>query len=665
MIRLICAAALFMALATGSCLAAGDAAAPVHHAIEAQLDPDSGNLEVTDVLTVRGRAALEFRLAPWLEVEGLLVDGQRAGIARAGGTWRVPLPDTGVHRVELRLRGVVPPLPPGGGRDASPSAVSGAEGSYLSGYAGWIPVTDDDWTAYRLTVEVPAPYRAVATGRLEEEILGETANRAVFAADYPAEPPALFAGPYTVRERHEHGIRMRTYFHRELDELSAGYLDDAGRYLLRFQEQIGPYPFRDFHIISSPLPVGLGFPNLTYIGRMVLPLPFMRGRSLAHEVLHNWWGNGVAPDYAAGNWAEGLTTYMADYALAVEEGAGKALEMRLGWLRNYAALPADRDVPVTSFTSKRHDAGQVIGYDKVAFIFHMLRDELGEAVFTDGLRLFWQRQRFRVAGWSELRRAFEEVAGRNLAWFFDQWLRRTGAPRLNLGDVRMREDGNAFQVTLTIHQDSPAYKLAIPVAIDTDAGQERRRIVLDATETTATLELNARPSAVRIDPEHDLFRRLLPGEAPPILRDVTLAADALTVIAADEAGAVRVARQLAARLLDTPVQLGPDDPSELERAPLLIVGTTPQVEAFLARAGLDGVPDSLAGRGTARVWTARRGNGEPLLVVAVDDVQALEALLRPLPHYGGKSYLVFDGRRAVDMGTWPVLQSPLSRRLVR
>ena len=251
---------------------------------------------------------------------------------------------------------------------------------------------------------------------------------------------------------------------------------------------------------------------------------------------------------------------MADYALAVEEGAGKALEMRLGWLRNYAALPADRDAPVTSFTSKRHDAGQVIGYDKVAFIFHMLRNELGEAVFTDGLRLFWQRQRFRVAGWPALRRAFEEVAGRNLAWFFDQWLRRTGAPRLNLGDVRMREDGNAFQVTLTIRQDSPAYKLAIPVAIDTDAGQERRRIVLDAMETTATLNLNARPSAVRIDPEHDLFRRLLPGEAPPILRDVTLAADALTVIAADEAGAVRVARQLAARLLDTPCSWAPTIP---------------------------------------------------------------------------------------------------------
>ena len=411
--------------------------------------------------------------------------------------------------------------------------------------------------------------------------------------------------------------------------------------------------------------MGLGFPNLTYIGRMVLPLPFMRGRSLAHEVLHNWWGNGVAIDYAAGNWAEGLTTYMADYALAVEEGTGQALEMRLGWLRNYAALPADRDVPVTAFTSKRHDAGQVVGYDKVAFIFHMLRDELGKAAFTEGLRLFWQRQRFRVAGWSDLRQAFEEAAGQDLAWFFDQWLGRVGAPRLNLGDVRLREQDGAFRVTLTIRQDAPAYRLAIPIAIDTDAGRERRRIVLDALETTATLELNARPSAVHIDPGHDLFRRLLAGEAPPILRDVTLAADALTVIAADEGAADKAARRLAERLLDTSVRLASDDPAALARAPLLIVGIAAQVEDFLATAGLGGVPDSLAGRGTARVWTVRRGNGGPLLVVAADDVQALEALLRPLPHYGGKSYLVFDGRRAVATGIWPVAQSPLSHDLAR
>jgi hypothetical protein len=666
MIRQFCAAALIIVFAAGPGLAAGDAAAPVHHAIEARLDPDSGNLAVTDIVTVRGRGALEFRLAAWQEVERVSLDGQPAEIADIEGAWRVKLPDTGVHRVELRLRGVVPPLPPGGPRGASPSAVSGPEGSYLSGYAGWVPVTGDDWTAYRLSVEVPASHRAVATGRLEEETLGKAVNRAVFAADYPAEPPALFAGPYTVRERREDGIRIRTYFHAELDELSADYLRDSGRFLRRYHEEIGPYPFPDFHVISSPLPVGLGFPNLTYIGRTVLPLPFIRGRSLAHEVLHNWWGNGVAIDYATGNWAEGLTTYMADYALAADDGAGRAREMRLAWLRAYAALPAGRDVPVSAFVGKRHDAGQVVGYNKVAFVFHMLRQELGDAAFKEGLRRFWQQQRFRIAGWSELRQAFQAASERELGWFFAQWLERAGAPRLSLGEVRTSEEGDGFRVTLTLRQDPPAYRLGIPVVIDTEAGPVRRRIVLKKTAMTASVTLKDRPTAAHLDPGHDLFRRLLPGEAPPILRDVTLASDARTVIAAEAGPAGRTARQLAERLLDTPARFAPAEPSELASAePLLIVGITQEVESFLSRAGIDGAPDSLAGRGTARVWTAHREGGAPLLVVAADDVAALEALLRPLPHYRGKSYLVFEGRRAVESGIWPVVDSPLSRRLDR
>ena len=42
-----------------------------------------------------------------------------------------------------------------------------------------------------------------------------------------------------------------------------------------------------------PLPVGLGFPGLTYVSDKILHLPFMQGRSLAHEIAHNWWGNAV------------------------------------------------------------------------------------------------------------------------------------------------------------------------------------------------------------------------------------------------------------------------------------------------------------------------------------------------------------------------------------
>jgi len=662
MIQAIRAAALVAAVAAAPGLAAA-AEAPVRHAIDAKLDPDSRSLEVRDVLTVHGRATLEFRLAPWIEIEDTRLDGQPAETVAIAGGWSLRLPDTGVHNVALRLRGTIPPLPPEGGRGVSLSAASGREGAYLPGYAGWFPLTADDWTAYRLTVTVPVPHRAVATGRLEEEAAEGEANRAVFAADWPAEAPALFAGPYTVEERHENGIRIRTYFHEDLAGLSDAYLNDSARYLSRFSKEIGPYPFSDFHIISAPLPVGLGFPNLTYIGRTVLPLPFVRGRSLAHEILHNWWGNGVAIDYASGNWAEGLTTYMADYALAAEEGAGRAEEMRLAWLRDYAALPGDRDTPVTAFAGKRHDAGQVVGYNKVAFIFHMLRQELGDTAFAAGLRLFWRQQKFHIAGWADLRAAFEAESDRDLGWFFDEWLERVGAPRLTLGEVAASEEGGRHSVNLTLRQDAPPYRLGVPVVIETEAGEAHRRITMDRAEITASVMLPGKPTAVRVDPGHDLFRRLLPGEAPPILRDVTLAADTATFVVTTDEGAQQVARQLAARLLDTPPRFEPGKPSNLSHTPILIVGLTFQVEEYLADAGLGRVPDSLAGRGSARVWTARTDGGLPVLVVAADDVEGLKALLRPLPHYGGKSYLVFQGRRAVETGVWPVRDSPLSRRL--
>ncbi|MDH3772373.1 MAG: M1 family peptidase, partial [Nitrospirota bacterium] len=70
----------------------------------------------------------------------------------------------------------------------------------------------------------------------------------------------------------------------------------------------------------------------------------------------------------------------------------------------------------------------------------------------------------------------------------------------------------------------------------------------------------------------------------------------------------------------------------------------------------------LAGKGTARSWTLRPPDRAPVLVVAAESAEALEALRGPLPHYGRRSFLVFDGREAVVKGVWPTRDSPLSRR---
>ncbi len=658
-LALLAAAVLSIALVAGQ--AAADVPNLVEHDVRVRLDPDSRALNVENEFLVHAEGTIVFGLASWMALVEAKVNGKAVEARRSGRRVTIPTAAAGPQRVQLVLQGDVPALPAPDKRSAASGALADPEGSYLPGYAGWMAVTGEDWINYRLTVEVPAAYRAVATGRLVEEQSDETVYRASFAADHPAEPPSIFIGPYQIRELRDGNLRIRTYFHPELTKLAEDYLAASAEFIRRYAELIGPYPYADFHVVSAPLPVGLGFPNLTYVGRRVLPLPFMRGRSLAHEVLHNWWGNAVAVDYARGNWAEGLTTYMADYALAEAGGEEAAREMRLAWLRNFAALPPERDQPVARFTSKRHDAAQVVGYDKVAFIFHMLHREVGEAAFRAGLREFWQQRRFRLGAWSDLQKAFEVAAGRSLAWFFDQWLIRKGAPHVKLAEVSRKQDGDEYRVTIRLRQELSAFIVRLPVVMETPAGPVRREVQMAIPEESFEIAVPHKPLSLHIDPDFEAFRRLLPGESPPIFREVTLSDQTMLFLATDDADMAQTARRLARRLLQREPSVYQGDLKDLPEVPLLIIGGREEVAALRGSTGPNHVID-IVRMGTARAWTERRQAHGPELFVAADDAQSLEAVLRPLPHYRNQSYVVFDGRKVTRKGLWPAEASPLRHR---
>ena len=51
-----------------------------------------------------------------------------------------------------------------------------------------------------------------------------------------------------------------------------------------------------------------------------------------------------------------------------------------------------------------------------------------------------------------------------------------------------------------------------------------------------------------------------------------------------------------------------------------------------------------------------------MLIVEADSAEALGAVLRPLPHYRSRSFVVFEGSQALDKGVWPAPASPLTHR---
>ncbi|SFW26986.1 hypothetical protein SAMN05216414_11042 [Nitrosovibrio sp. Nv17] len=637
--------------------------AQIGYDMTVRIDPVARTLEGRSVITVNTSEELSLVLGRRFEVTRGRVGTAQLGLSAITGemrVWRVFANAQMPRRIEVHWRGELSALDTsldhaqtlGGAQPAS-----GADGTFLPDASGWYPYIAGKLASYRLAIELPAGQRGLVAGRLAEESDTDEGYRARFDFPAPTGGIDLMAGPYRIETATMRGIggkpiRLRTYFHPGIADLATSYLASARGYIELYESWIGEYPYTEFSVVSSPTPTGFGMPTLTYLGIEVLRLPFIRSTSLGHEVLHNWWGNGVYPDYAQGNWSEGLTTFMADYAYRERESAAAAHEMRRGWLRDYAALAPGQDAPLTTFTSRTHGASQIVGYNKAAMVFLMLRDLLGRDTFDLALRSFWSEHRFRIASWADLRHSFQVASGRDLGGFFDQWLTRAGAPHLRIAHAARSQTDGGHHVTLTLEQSAPEYRLRVPVAIRTAEGEEVHLLELEQGRQTFTLAVGARPGEVALDPDLRLFRRLMPGEAPPILRQVMVDRNTVTLLLPEGGAARAAAETLAAKLQHRPSRPG-EAADALPSAPVLAIGLEAQVDAWLARHGLPGRPEVVRGKGSAQAWTASRPDGGMLAVVSARDAAALEALARPLPHYGRQSYVVFENAKATERGAWP------------
>jgi aminopeptidase N len=116
-------------------------------------------------------------------------------------------------------------------------------------------------------------------------------------------------------------------------------------------------------------------------------------------------------------------------------------------------------------------------------------------------------------------------------------------------------------------------------------------------------------------------------------------------------------------LIDAQPRILEVDAAEKANRPLLLISTSERLPGLLDRLALQSPTELPRTAHGAAAWTARLPNGSPVLVISADDATELQALLRPLPHYGGQSYILFAGGRALERGVWPISRGALYRDL--
>ncbi|MGB5834592.1 MAG: M1 family aminopeptidase [Thiohalocapsa sp.] len=676
--------ATLLLAAMGAAPLAADADPPlVDHHIKVDIDPARGTLVASDRLTLPDQyRPVLFWLHKGLNPKVIAGSAALERIGREGHLERFRLTPNSEQSVTLSYGGPIrhgmQTVSEGMGRDRLQSAGTIAEdGVFLGGYTGWYPNIEGTLLRFDLAVDLPTDWLAVSQGAGPEPENTDSGVRVRWREQHPQDQIQLSAARFKLYRRQTAYGEAQAYLRRPDDALAARYLDATADYLERYSRLIGDYPYAKFALVENFWETGYGMPSFTLLGSRVLRLPFILHSSYPHEILHNWWGNGVYVDYAAGNWSEGLTAYLADHLN--QEIAGRGADYRRDQLKAYADYVLDGDdFPLVAFSGRHGAASQAIGYGKTMMTLHMLRVMLGDDDFRQGLRRFYADNRFRTAGFDDLRRAFELISGRDLRLFFDAWTGRTGAAELELGDIDVEpQPGGGYGVTGSLYQaqEHDPFPMVAPVIIHDVRGRPWETLAeFNGREARFEFELPAAPARVAIDPRFETFRRLLPAESPVTLSNLFGADVGLIVLPANAPGTLHDGYSALAKAWQkghARWRIGSDDDMVAlpKDVPVWLLGWENRFlpELTASGAGFTVDPDEQSVRldgenyaSVSIVLTARRGE-QPLGLVAAAEPGALPGLARKLPHYGKYGYLLFSGVAPDNRkkGQWPAAHSSL------
>jgi hypothetical protein len=493
--------------------------------------------------------SLKFRFNPDLEIlriadeEGRELFYTQDRIREVLYAYFVSAPAAGTPTViEVVYRGKMRPVPP----STDVVAQFGGESkilfkpryeTYFFSHAGsWYPgPMDEDYFQARLTLVVPPGYDCIANGEPEaggpgedlDEIVaaGKAEGQAyVFFSRSPLKYMSFIVGKFGRRKEHAGPVPVTTYVSSEVMDARPAVLDQAADILDFFGRSFGPFPYERLGIVLRLWPVSGGHSPASFIVINLLPwrgdpdypapadTPVdLSGREeyfLAHEIAHQWWGQGVSVDSYKDQWlSEGMSQFAAASYLRHRHGEAAFAAI----LKKFSRWTRKKSFRGPILMGSRlslydYEAYQAIVYDKAALALFMLQDLIGPEAFEAGLRSFFETHRFRAARTAAFVAAMESASGRDLEAFFTGWFSSWELPEVRTTWTETAVPGG---VRLDFRVVQTADPFVFPLWIEGTVGGKafREKIIVDEKVEEASLILPARPAKVRVNPE-----RAVPGK---------------------------------------------------------------------------------------------------------------------------------------------------------
>ena len=221
---------------------------------------------------------------------------------------------------------------------------------------------------------------------------------------------------------------------------------------------------------------------------------------VAHELFHQWFGDYVTTE----SWSnitlnESFANYSETLWNEYKYGKDAGDNQNFNDMQGYLASGSGKKDLVRFYYADKEDLFDAVSYNKGGRILHMLRNYVGDSAFFKALNLYLTTNKFKSAEAQQLRLAFEEVTGRDLNWYWNQWYYGAGNPAL---DINYSYDDAAKKVRVIVNQTQTGDKIfKLPVNIDVYHGAEKSRTMVWAKSKSDTFYIddNRKPDLVNFD----------------------------------------------------------------------------------------------------------------------------------------------------------------------
>ena len=381
----------------------------------------------------------------------------------------------------------------------------------------WFPTIDtpNQKTTQEIYITVPSKYTTLSNGNLETQTKNSDGTRTDYWHMNQAHAPYLFfmgIGEFSVIKDSWKDIAVDYYVEPEYKEEAQAIFGNTPEMIQFFSDRFGvEYPWQKYSQMVCRDFVSGAMENTTatlhsesaYQKKGQLVDENSWEDVISHELSHHWFGDLVTTE----SWSnitlnESFATYSSylwrEYKYGKDHADAKLYEYQTSYTNGGLY---DRNLVRFHYTS-REDIFDGVSYQKGATILHMLRNYLGDDAFFSGLKKYLTKYQFKSAEVHQLRIALEEVSGKDLNQFFNQWYYKNGHPKLH---ISYDFDKIMKQVSITIKQADKVFDFPLSIDIYESGIVANHTVQVGQKEQTFSFTFNKKPNLININANHTLL----------------------------------------------------------------------------------------------------------------------------------------------------------------